>query len=56
LDQTALKQLLDHALANDVVLQKMDISIESEELLFELSGGDARQLFKHAGTRLPTCL
>jgi putative ATPase len=44
LDQTALKQLLDHALANDVVLQKMDISIESEELLFELSGGDARQL------------
>lgn len=39
-----LSQLLHHALQADVVLQTMNITIEEEEALIQLSGGDARKL------------
>ncbi|MBK7588192.1 MAG: replication-associated recombination protein A [Bacteroidetes bacterium] len=39
-----LSQLLHHALQVDVVLQTMNITIEEEQALIQLSGGDARKL------------
>lgn len=39
-----LSQLLHHALQADVVLQTMNITIEEEQALIQLSGGDARKL------------
>lgn len=45
LDEAALKEMVDRALRNDVVLQKRDIRIVSYRALFYLSGGDGRRLY-----------
>ena len=42
--QEELRQLLDHALANDAWLQEREVSVVEEEALFRLSGGDGRRL------------
>ncbi len=44
LDTDDLKELLDRALHEDVLLKGMDIHIEETEALFRFSGGDARKL------------
>ncbi|HOO83752.1 MAG TPA: AAA family ATPase, partial [Prolixibacteraceae bacterium] len=44
LDVSDLEQLLNYALKNDIVLQKLDIDIQEKESLFRFSGGDARKL------------
>ena len=44
LDTDDLKELLDRALQEDVLLKGMDIQVEETEALFRFSGGDARKL------------
>lgn len=39
-----LKRLLDRALANDGILQKREVKVESTAALFRYAGGDARKL------------
>ncbi|MFH0999661.1 MAG: replication-associated recombination protein A [Bacteroidota bacterium] len=44
LDKTHLEQLLEYAIKNDIILKKKEISIEENEALLRISGGDARKL------------
>lgn len=44
LEEKHLKQLVERALAEDVVLKEKDIQLKETEALFRLSGGDARKL------------
>jgi putative ATPase len=44
LEKEDLRELLHRAIADDEVLNKIDIRIEEDEALFRFSGGDARKL------------
>ncbi|MCP9751844.1 replication-associated recombination protein A [Ferruginibacter sp. HRS2-29] len=44
LDQAALVELLNYALANDPVLKEYKITLKETEALINISGGDARKL------------
>lgn len=44
LDADDLQQLLDMTLANDPVISKRDVKVESTDALFRFAGGDARKL------------
>jgi len=44
LDQEDLVELLQHAIAQDEVLQQYDIGLKETEALINISGGDARKL------------
>ena len=44
LEPDELRRLLNHAIANDEILKRREVKVESEEALFRFSGGDARKL------------
>ena len=44
LEPDELRRLLHHAIANDEILKRREVKVESEEALFRFSGGDARKL------------
>jgi len=44
LNENDLKELLDHALKNDVVLKEKKIDLKETDALLTISGGDARKL------------
>ena len=44
LDARQLQQLLDHAIAEDTVLQSRQVDVQETTALFRYSGGDARKL------------
>lgn len=53
LDNESLDQLLDRALQKDLILNKLTIEFEDREFLFQLSGGDGRQLLSMVERALP---